>query len=280
MPSFGEIFRRIRTSKNYTIDDLASATVSKSAISRFERGEGELSFSKVIYLLGRLHVSSEEFLLLSKADEIKKASGKNFSQMILSGDCSELRSQIDSLQSQLNQEFDQFTYLNLIMFEYQYGKLTDQAISENKIADLVDYLFSCEFWTYYELTLFGNTLEAIPFDTCMLLSKELNKKSHLLEQNRQHFETLINVLENIALMSLHLNRTEDTKAILTIVKGFNMDETYLLERAILMYVEGNILRRENNPLGEEKIKKSITIFKNAESLHFYEMITDHLSKIE
>lgn len=47
----GETYRKIREGKGISISSLAGAEISKSQISRFELGETEISFFKLLYLL-------------------------------------------------------------------------------------------------------------------------------------------------------------------------------------------------------------------------------------
>lgn len=194
--NFGLTLKKIRKSKKYSIEDLASIEVSKSAISRFERGEIDIAFSKLVMILDTLHVSTEEFISLANYEDTKKDT-LTFSQMLLYNDIDDLEKQIDLLKQELKRNYDQLKYLNLIVYEYHMNNMKNIEVPKKKISFLIDYLFSCEFWTYYELTLFGNMIEGIPLETCLVLSKELVKKSPLLKQNRQYFETLINVLSNI-----------------------------------------------------------------------------------
>ncbi len=59
----GETYRKIREGKGISISSLAGAEISKSQISRFELGETEISFFKLLYLLEKIGVTLEEFLL-------------------------------------------------------------------------------------------------------------------------------------------------------------------------------------------------------------------------
>ena len=60
----GETYRKIREEKGISISSLAGAEISKSQISRFELGETEISVFKLLYLLERIGVTLEEFLLI------------------------------------------------------------------------------------------------------------------------------------------------------------------------------------------------------------------------
>lgn len=279
MNNFGKTFRKIRKSKEYSIEDLASIEVSKSAISRFEREEIDLSFSKVVILLDKLHVSVEEFVTLASPKKVIDESEKAFSQMILSNDKNNLEKQILFLNQELESNYNKFQYLNLIIYETHFQKINHKKISSQKVSFLVNYLFSCDFWTYYELTLFGNMIEDIPLETCLVISKELVKKSPLIKQNRQYFETLINVLINIAFLCINSNKIQETRTIIDILTKFNLDETFLLERTILLYLDGILGFCDKDTSGKKNINKAIKIFKLSDSPNFSNLLTSHFESM-
>lgn len=276
--NFGLTLKKIRKSKKYSIEDLASIEVSKSAISRFERGEIDIAFSKLVMILDTLHVSTEEFISLANYEDTKKDT-LTFSQMLLYNDIDDLEKQIDLLKQELKRNYDQLKYLNLIVYEYHMNNMKNIDVPKKKISFLIDYLFSCEFWTYYELTLFGNMIEGIPLETCLVLSKELVKKSPLLKQNRQYFETLINVLSNIVLLCVSSDKIKEAKELMGILNDFYLDETYLLERTMIFYLEDIISSSELGSYDIKNINKAIQIFELSESPNFHKFLVSYFENI-
>lgn len=276
--NFGLTLKKIRKSKKYSIEDLASIEVSKSAISRFERGEIDIAFSKLVMILDTLHVSTEEFISLANYEDTKKDT-LTFSQMLLYNDINDLEKQIDLLKQELKRNYDQLKYLNLIVYEYHMNNMKNIEVPKKKISFLIDYLFSCEFWTYYELTLFGNMIEGIPLETCLVLSKELVKKSPLLKQNRQYFETLINVLSNIVLLCVSSDKIKEAKELMGILNDFYLDETYLLERTMIFYLEDIISSSELGSYDIKNINKAIQIFELSESPNFHKFLVSYFENI-
>ncbi|HEL1243939.1 TPA: helix-turn-helix transcriptional regulator, partial [Streptococcus equi subsp. zooepidemicus] len=59
----GETYRKMREEKGISISSLAGYEISKSQISRFELGETEISVFKLLYLLEKIGMTFEEFLL-------------------------------------------------------------------------------------------------------------------------------------------------------------------------------------------------------------------------
>lgn len=64
MQKYGPYFRKLRQSKNVTLAELAADTgLTEGFISRFERGQSDITVSRFTALLNALNVAIEEFLL-------------------------------------------------------------------------------------------------------------------------------------------------------------------------------------------------------------------------
>lgn len=64
MQKYGPYFRELRQSKNVTLAELAADTgLTEGFISRFERGQSDITVSRFTALLNALNVAIEEFLL-------------------------------------------------------------------------------------------------------------------------------------------------------------------------------------------------------------------------
>lgn len=65
--SAGALFRQLRQDRHTTLQQVADAQCSVGFISKFERGERDISFTRIRHLLDRINVSLEEFMLLLNA---------------------------------------------------------------------------------------------------------------------------------------------------------------------------------------------------------------------
>lgn len=61
MKNYGEAFRYFRKLNGYSLEHAAADSISKSQLSRFERGETEISISKFFEILSNINVSIENF---------------------------------------------------------------------------------------------------------------------------------------------------------------------------------------------------------------------------
>ncbi|MBQ6544802.1 MAG: helix-turn-helix transcriptional regulator, partial [Lachnospiraceae bacterium] len=58
----GEIFHEFRCNRNITLKQITDESVSASQISRFERGETDISLSRFLRVLENMHVEMNEFM--------------------------------------------------------------------------------------------------------------------------------------------------------------------------------------------------------------------------
>lgn len=65
----GVLFRELRQERNTTLQQVADEQCSVAFISKFERGERDISFTRFRHLLDRINVSMEEFMFRLNGDE-------------------------------------------------------------------------------------------------------------------------------------------------------------------------------------------------------------------
>lgn len=78
----GVTLRKVRKGKQISLCSVADEHLSKSQISRFERGESEISCIRLINILDKLHVTLDEFLILHDDDYTNSKSFANLVQYI------------------------------------------------------------------------------------------------------------------------------------------------------------------------------------------------------
>ena len=78
----GTTLRKARKGKQVSLCSVADEHLSKSQISRFERGESEISCIRLINILDKLHITLDELLILHDKDYINTESFTNLVQYI------------------------------------------------------------------------------------------------------------------------------------------------------------------------------------------------------
>ncbi|THG25318.1 helix-turn-helix transcriptional regulator, partial [Streptococcus pyogenes] len=78
----GATLRKVRKGKQISLCFVADEHLSKSQISRFERGESEISCIRLINILDKLHITLDEFLILHDEDYTNSETFANLVQYI------------------------------------------------------------------------------------------------------------------------------------------------------------------------------------------------------
>lgn len=61
MNNYGSVFRNVRLNKNLSLKDIAEGSISISFLSKFERGESDISLSNFYSLINNLNITIDEF---------------------------------------------------------------------------------------------------------------------------------------------------------------------------------------------------------------------------
>ena len=145
----GITLRKIRKGKKISLSSIADSNLSKSQISRFERGESEISCIRLINILDKLHVTLDEFLILHDDDYTNSESFANLVQYIRKQYSSQSIDNIACLLSDTtNYTLDP---LEKTMVKSILHTMDSRIIpSDEELLQLTDYLFKVEKWGYYE----------------------------------------------------------------------------------------------------------------------------------
>ena len=168
----GMTLRKVRKGKQVSLSSVADEHLSKSQISRFERGESEISCTRLINILDKLHISFDEFLILHDQDYTKTELFANLVQYIRKQYSSQdINNIVYLLSDSSNYTLNSFekTMVKSILYTM------DSTIfpSDEELLQLTDYLFKVEKWGYYEIILLGNCVRTINYKSYFLLTKEM-----------------------------------------------------------------------------------------------------------
>lgn len=185
MNSFGRIFRDLRIQKNYSLKDVSNGILSPSFLSKFERGETDISLRNFYALLERLNISLSEFTFIANNYEIseyekllsavKTAYENNNISYLLYLSTLEMK--------KWEQSAIEHYKLNSIMIQALLSNLDENRhLDQKEVEYLSDYLIRSEIWGYYEITLFRNSMSTLSITTIITLSKELIKKMQIFKK--------------------------------------------------------------------------------------------------
>ncbi|MCH4057902.1 MAG: hypothetical protein LKE89_08355 [Lactobacillaceae bacterium] len=100
----------------------------------------------------------------------------------------------------------EFSRLLLILVRAQVLQLNQQQLSSSDRQYLIDYLFSVEHWSRYELVLFMTTIDSLGRVTANILDHELVKRAGQYQE--LNFDFLVNALYNVLLINLGISQAD------------------------------------------------------------------------
>lgn len=183
MQNLGEVFKELRKSRNVSLQEATGGEFTYSMLSKFERGEADLSSMKLITALDNIHSDLNEFMYLVRGFSQKKvlAFQENLWELYD-------REGIDSLHSLYEETTQKYrlsgekSYLlqmirikSLLVFFASEIRATDE-----ELTFLYDYFFTIDIWGNYELELFSTISTLFPLPLYFKYSREMLQKTDLL----------------------------------------------------------------------------------------------------
>ena len=183
----GELYKELRIARGLKQKDVARKGLSIAQLSKFENGQTMLSADKLLIAIESIHMTFEEFGHKLNNYELPKdiILGKKISTLFLKQDIKGLEYLLtEVLQSE---ETDQYQRIQSFIIENAIHSLDQNYeinIEDRKV--LVDYLFSIESWTWFELYVFGNKKEDYDYSN-VHFGGWLNKTELLLQLSKGGF---------------------------------------------------------------------------------------------
>ena len=199
---YGQIFKELRLNRQLTLKQIANETVSVAQLSKFERGESDLSLTKFISALEKMNVSMKQFSdrvrnykRLEQAELMTQMSYYFYQQ-----DPKGIEQLLQSQEKKAAEELDNLRpRLNVILLRGILCQLDpEQKMAQEDLDFVSDYLFQVEEWGLDELILAGNLVVFYPTELVCRRTREIVKRKEFymeVSQNRYIVEgTLLNTI--------------------------------------------------------------------------------------
>ncbi len=274
----GITLRKIRKGKKISLSSIADSNLSKSQISRFERGESEISCIRLINILDKLHVTLDEFLILHDDDYTNSESFANLVQYIRKQYSSQSIDNIACLLSDTtNYTLDP---LEKTMVKSILHTMDSRIIpSDEELLQLTDYLFKVEKWGYYEIIIFGNCARTINYNSYFLLTKELLKNYIYSSLNKTNKRMVTQLAINCLILSIDEEKFSNCSYLISEIKTLLDNEFNFYEQTVFLYATGYYEFKCQLSSGIEKMKQAIQVLdilrEDKLRLHY----TDHFNKL-
>lgn len=274
----GITLRKVRKGKQISLCSVADEHLSKSQISRFERGESEISCVRLINILDKLHISLDEFLVLHDEDYTNTELFANLVQYIRKQYSSQNIKNIAALLSDSS-------HYTLNSFEKTMIKsilhtMDSSIIPSNKeLLQLTDYLFKVEKWGYYEITLLGNCVRTINYNSYFLLTKEMLNNYIYSSLNKTNKRIVTQLAINCLILSVDKEEFSNCTYLITEIKALLDNELNFYEQTVFLYATGYFEFKRHSDSGIEKMKQAIQVLdilgEDKLKLHY----TSHFDKL-
>ena len=275
----GITLRKVRKGKKISLCSVADEHLSKSQISRFERGESEISCIRLINILDKLHITLDEFLVLHNEDYTNTELFANLVQYIRKQYSSQNIKNIAALLSDSS-------HYTLNSFEKTMIKsilhtMDSSIIPSNKeLLQLTDYLFKVEKWGYYEITLLGNCVRTINYNSYFLLTKEMLNNYIYSSLNKTNKRIVTQLAINCLILSVDKEEFSNCTYLITEIKALLDNELNFYEQTVFLYATGYFEFKRHSDSGIEKMKQAIQVLdilgedklKLHYTNHFYKLV--------
>ncbi len=274
----GMTLRKVRKGKQVSLSSVADEHLSKSQISRFERGESEISCARLINILDKLHISFDEFLILHDQDYTKTELFANLVQYIRKQYSSQdINNIVYLLSDSSNYTLNSFekTMVKSILYTM------DSTIfpSDEELLQLTDYLFKVEKWGYYEIILLSNCVRTINYKSYFLLTKEMLNNYLYSSLNKTNKRIVTQLAINCFILSIDKEEFSNCSYLISEIKSLLDNELNFYEQTVFLYATGYFEFKRQSSSGIKKMKQAIQVLdilgEDKLKLHY----TNHFNKL-
>lgn len=246
--AFGKSFKILRIDRGYSVNELSKDILSPSSLRKFEEGLVDPSFTKVVMLLDRMHISMNEFIKFSFPQYIPeyKSFLAEISESYNEDDVETMKKIYQRENTLLRQRTDFFYLISTSTTAALIKNLDPDFVVDKELIDsLNDYLMKTEFWGDFQISIFGNCSMIIPSKMIYLISREVLSKTRSLRSVDYNVHNAIAALENgIEIIS---DRQEYSVAsqLLDLLSDFNIPNEDLTLRLKFIFFKNLFLKDEH-----------------------------------
>ncbi|HEM3642977.1 TPA: Rgg/GadR/MutR family transcriptional regulator [Streptococcus suis] len=254
----GITLRKIRKGKQISLCSVADEHLSKSQISRFERGESEISCIRLINILDKLHITLDEFLILHDEDYTNSETFANLIQYIRKQYSSQSINNITCLLSDTS-DYTLNSFEKTMVKSILHTMDSSIIPSDDELLQLTDYLFKVEKWGYYEIILLGNCVRTINYNSYFLLTKEMLSNYIYSSLNKTNKLIVTQLAINCLILSIDKEEFSNCSYLISEIKTLLDNELNFYEQTVFLYATGYYEFKCQSGTGVEKMKQAIQV---------------------
>lgn len=277
----GVTLRELRQSKDMTLTDTAKGIVSVPFLSKYERGNSDISATNFLSLLDRLNVNLREFD--EKNHRINQHSQQVFLheyyEAVIPEDAYLLTQLIKREQAFLQQDNNYRHEYNIILMQQWLNRINGVPFDNEQVKVITNYLLQVDDWSHYELELFNNGLFCFSAETVGFLCKSAFRKATAFSKLITNRNELALLAINVIVLLLERNVLDQIASIITMAESSLNGTKFYYERNKLNYVKGlYALRTGDKENGLKLANDAIAIMYSLGSHHDAKAHQDELKK--
>lgn len=263
--NLGQTFKKIRTNRHISLKQIADEEVSISQLSRFERGESELSLRRFLIALERMGVEVGEYM--DTVNEYQRSEQIQLMNRVIQ---LEYERNIPGFQEEYERQCENYKdhpdiyryHLNAILLQGFICKCdTSIPFPKEYTREVTEYLLETEQWNIYELILIGNLYLFFDLKLLHMMGKEILKRKEIYQGKNSQRNVVEITMLNIWESCLHRDTLDMAEFYREKTKELLDDETDLYKRAIFLFLSGLQLYKEGKKAeGKEEMQKAISVF--------------------
>lgn len=268
MQNLGEVFKELRKSRNVSLQEATGGEFTYSMLSKFERGEAELSSMKLITALDNIHSDLNEFMYLVRGFSQKKVLAFQENLWDLYD-----REGIDSLHSLYEETTQKYRSSGETSYLLQMIRIKSLLVffdseiraTNEELTFLYDYFFTIDIWGNYELELFSTISTLFPLPLYFKYSREMLQKTDLLGSLPSNKVGIDTILINGLFKAIEEKDKLKADYFVFQIEKRELPESQAYLKIIYMIAKGyydTIFNVKNK--GLEKIQRGITILQDLE----------------
>ena len=268
MQNLGEVFKELRKSRNVSLQEATGGEFTYSMLSKFERGEADLSSMKLITALDNIHSDLNEFMYLVRGFSQKKVLA--FQENLWDLYDREGIVSLHSLYEDTTQKYrssGETSYLLQMIRIKSLLVFFDSEIraTAEELTFLYDYFFTIDIWGNYELELFSTISTLFPLPLYFKYSREMLQKTDLLGSLPSNKVGIDTILINGLFKAIEEKDKLKADYFIFQIEKRDLPESQAYLKIIYMIAKGyydTSFKVENK--GLEKIQRGITILQDLE----------------
>lgn len=268
MQNLGEVFKELRKSRNVSLQEATGGEFTYSMLSKFERGEADLSSMKLITALDNIHSDLNEFMYLVRGFSQKKALAfqENLWELYDREGIASLHSLYEETTKKYRSSAKKSYLLQMIRIKSLLVFFDSEIrATDEELTFLYDYFFTIDIWGNYELELFSTISTLFPLPLYFKYSREMLQKTDLLGSLPSNKVGIDTILINGLFKAIEEKDKLKADYFVFQIEKRDLPESQAYLKIIYMIAKGyydTIFNVKNK--GLEKIQRGITILQDLE----------------